>query len=135
MSFRHFRWSSSTIYQFVHSVDTKMHKTNHLRYFIFNSLRALVLVGDSGERDPEIYGTIARLYPKRIRRIFIRAVKGEKDNDKRFTEAFKGVPREKWMIFRDPVRDLPKDLDATPIPEPATASKHAAKAPKKKPKV
>ncbi len=89
-----------------------MHKTNHLRYFVFNTLRSLVLVGDSGERDPEIYGNIARLYPKRVRRIFIRAVKGEKANDERFTKAFKDVPREKWMVFTDPIKDLPKDLNA-----------------------
>ncbi|CAF0718830.1 unnamed protein product [Adineta ricciae] len=126
---RHFRWASTSIYNFVHSVDTKMHKINHLRYFVFNSLRQLVLVGDSGERDPEIYGNVARMYPKRVRRIFIRAVKNEKDDDDRFLKAFKDVPREKWMIFRDPVRDLPKNLDAPPsAPQPTT------KTPSKKPK-
>lgn len=87
-----------------------MHKINNLRYFVFNTLRSLVLVGDSGELDPEIYGTIARLYPKRVLRIFIRAVKGEKSNDARLLKAFKDVPREKWMIFTDPIRDLPKNL-------------------------
>lgn len=109
-----------------------MHKTNHLRYFVFNSKRSLVLVGDSGERDPEIYGTVARLYPKRIVRIFIRAVKGEKDDDKRFAQAFRDVPREKWMIFRDPVRDLPRDLNVKPILE---SPRSPAKTPKRKPKV
>ena len=106
-----------------------MHKINHLRYFVFNTLRSLVLVGDSGERDPEIYGNVARMYPKRVRRIFIRAVKGEKDNDERFLKAFKDVPREKWMIFNDPVRDLPKDLSVTPSPETSSSTKK-----KKKPK-
>ena len=87
-----------------------MHKTNHLRYFVFNTLRSLVLVGDSGERDPEIYGSVARQYPKRVRRIFIRAVKGEKPDDERFLKAFKDVPRDKWLVFTNPVKDLPKDL-------------------------
>lgn len=105
-----------------------MHKINHLRYFVYNTNRSLVLVGDSGEKDPEIYGTIARLYPKRVRRIFIRAVKDEKDDDKRFLQAFKDVPREKWMIFRDALKDLPKDLDAPPTPKP---SKPTTKKPKK----
>jgi phosphatidate phosphatase APP1 len=104
-----------------------MHKTNHLRYFVFNTLRSLVLVGDSGEHDPEIYGNVARLYPKRVRRIFIRAVKGEKTDDQRFIKAFKGVPREKWLVFTDPVRDLPKDLDVFPTSE---TSKPATKKPK-----
>ena len=104
-----------------------MHKINHLRYFIFNSLRSLVLVGDSGERDPEIYGNVARMYPKRVLRIFIRAVKGEKDDDARFLKDFKDVPRDKWMIFRDPVKDLPRDLNAA---LPSSASKAPAKKPK-----
>jgi len=87
-----------------------MHKINHLRYFIFNSLRTLVLVGDSGERDPEIYGFLARKYPKRIHQIFIRAVKGESKDDERFLKAFIDIPREKWLIFTDPINELPKDL-------------------------
>jgi phosphatidate phosphatase APP1 len=90
-----------------------MHKINHLRYFIFNSLRTLVLIGDSGERDPEIYGFIARKYPKRVHQIFIRAVKGETKDDKRFLQAFTDVPREKWVIFTDPINELPRDLNIT----------------------
>ena len=106
-----------------------MHKTNHLRYFVFNTLRSLVLVGDSGERDPEIYGNVARLYPKRVLRIFIRAVKGEKADDERFLKAFKDVPREKWLIFTDPVKDLPKDLNAIPA---SGTSQSTTKKPKPK---
>ena len=87
-----------------------MHKINHLRYFIFNSIRLLVLVGDSGEKDPEIYGFIARKYPKRVHRIFIRAVKGESARNERFLKAFEGVPQEKWSIFTDPLYELPTDL-------------------------
>lgn len=33
-----------------------------------------VLLGDSGQEDPEIYGEIVRLYPDRIRAIYIRSV-------------------------------------------------------------
>jgi phosphatidate phosphatase APP1 len=33
-----------------------------------------VLIGDSGERDPEVYGEIVRRYPRRIRAIYIRSV-------------------------------------------------------------
>ena len=84
-----------------------MHKINHLRYFIFNSIR---LLGDSGEKDPEIYGFIARKYPKRVHRIFIRAVKGESARNERFLKAFEGVPQEKWSIFTDPLHELPTDL-------------------------
>jgi len=88
-----------------------MHKINHLRYFIFNSLRTLILVGDSGERDPEIYGFIARKYPKRVHQIFIRAVKDENKDDERFLKAFENIPRDKWLVFTDPINELPKDLN------------------------
>jgi phosphatidate phosphatase APP1 len=88
-----------------------MHKINHLRYFIFNSLRTLILVGDSGERDPEIYGFIARKYPKRVHQIFIRAVKDENKDDERFLKAFENIPRNKWLVFTDPINELPKDLN------------------------
>ncbi len=108
-----------------------MHKINHLRYFIFNTLRSMVLVGDSGEIDPEIYGNVARMYPIRIRRIFIRAVKNETGTEERFLKAFKDVPREKWMVFNDPIKDLPKDLNFIPSAE---TPKPAAKKPKPKPK-
>ena len=103
-------FSSNDLFFLLVFLDTKMHKINHLRYFIFNSLRTLVLVGDSGEIDPEIYGFIARQYPKRVHRIFIRAVKGEKKDDERFTKAFEGISKEKWSIFTDPLQELPEDL-------------------------
>ncbi|CAM4775038.1 unnamed protein product [Rotaria magnacalcarata] len=135
---RHLQWSATSMFNFVHSLDTKMHKTNHIRYFIFNTLRSLVLVGDSGEHDPEIYGNVARMYPKRILRIFIRAVKGEKVDDERFFKAFKDVPREKWLVFTDPLRDLPKTLIKTStsaMPKSTTVpSKPTTKKSKSKPK-
>lgn len=34
--------------------------------------RTFVLIGDSGEKDPEIYGKICRKYPHRIKGLFIR---------------------------------------------------------------
>lgn len=112
-----------------------------MRYFVFNTFRTLILVGDSGERDPEIYGNVARLYPKRVGRIFIRAVKGEKPDDERFQKAFKDVPREKWLVFTDPLKDLPKELNDVSIPggkkaaavTTTAAATTTAKKPKKKP--
>jgi len=41
--------------------------------------RDFVLVGDTGERDPEVYGEIARRHPGRIVRIFLRDVTEEGD--------------------------------------------------------
>ena len=92
----------------------------------------MVLVGDSGERDPEIYGNVARLYPKRVVQIFIRAVKGEKPDDERFLKAFKGVPRDKWLIFTDPARELPRTLPLKGMAQAAVTT--TTPKPKPKPK-
>ena len=39
--------------------------------------RKFVLVGDSGEKDPEVYANIAKDYPDQIKAIFIRNVNGD----------------------------------------------------------
>lgn len=38
-----------------------------------------VLVGDNGQHDPEIYARVARIYPQRIKAIYIRTVRKKKD--------------------------------------------------------
>lgn len=70
--------------------------------------RKFVLVGDSGEHDPEIYGELARKHPEKIVRILIRDVTGDETEGERYRAAFQGVAREKWAIFKHP--DAVKDL-------------------------
>jgi len=75
--------------------------------------RQFVLVGDSGEKDPEIYGALARKHPGQIRRIFIRDVTGESAGAPRYHKAFRGVPEAVWQVFREPSemgRSLPGPL-------------------------
>jgi len=64
--------------------------------------RRFVLVGDSGERDPEIYGALARKYPDRVAAIFIRAVSGAGLQPERFARAFDGVASDRWRVFSSP---------------------------------
>jgi phosphatidate phosphatase APP1 len=64
--------------------------------------RKFVFVGDSGERDPEIYGALAREHPQQIAKIFIRDVTNEGPNADRFTRAFRGLPPTLWKVFREP---------------------------------
>jgi len=64
--------------------------------------RQFILVGDSGEKDPEVYGQIARKYPRQVIHIYIRKVSDEEETDKRYEQAFKDVPRDKWRVFSDP---------------------------------
>jgi phosphatidate phosphatase APP1 len=64
--------------------------------------RDFVLVGDSGESDPEIYGAVARAHPGRIRHIHIRLVTPEHRDNPRMQAAFAGVPDTLWSLFEAP---------------------------------
>jgi phosphatidate phosphatase APP1 len=80
--------------------------------------RQFVLVGDSGEKDPEIYGALARKHPGQIRCILIRDVTGESAASPRYEKAFARLPRELWQIFKEP-REIRDALSALPQHAPA----------------
>lgn len=40
--------------------------------------RQFILVGDSGEQDPEVYRAIQKLFPKQVLAIYIRDVLGDR---------------------------------------------------------
>lgn len=62
--------------------------------------RDFILIGDSGEADPEIYGDIARRYPGRVRAILIRNVTAESAGDSRYVDgAFRDLPPDLWLVF------------------------------------
>ena len=85
--------------------------------------RQFVLVGDSGQLDPEIYAATARKYGKQIRLILIRNVTDSDRNDERFKEAMKGLPATMWMLFDKPSEISKRRIesgDATPGQEPPT---------------
>jgi len=63
--------------------------------------RKFILVGDSGEQDPEIYAEIARRFPSQVKLIAIRD--SQRDGDPaRFATAFEGLPTDLWRVFRSP---------------------------------
>lgn len=71
--------------------------------------RRVVCVGDSTQSDPEAYGDIARKYPGWVHRVCIRKVVDvaemkdtDKNDDKRFQDAFKDVDPGIWKTFVDP---------------------------------
>ena len=64
--------------------------------------RKFVLVGDSGERDPEIYGELARKYPNKIVSILIRKTTSDPADAGRYHEAFRDLPPEHWRVFSNP---------------------------------
>jgi hypothetical protein len=73
--------------------------------------RRFILVGDSGEKDPEIYGMIARENPGRVIRICIRNVNGETRTSARMQAAFTGLPDDLWVLFGNP-SEIPRDIPA-----------------------
>ena len=67
--------------------------------------RYFVLVGDSGEQDPEVYAALLRKYPEQILKIYIRNVTGETAHNDRFKSVFEGIDSSCWALF-----DSPKSL-------------------------
>jgi phosphatidate phosphatase APP1 len=65
--------------------------------------RAFILVGDSGEKDPEVYAQVARLNPGRIKHIYIRRAPHADESAARYEAAFRGLPRTLWSTFTDPL--------------------------------
>lgn len=64
--------------------------------------RSFVLVGDSGEKDPEIYGELARRHPTRVRRIYIRKAPLAEETPERYQAAFHDLPPTLWSVFAEP---------------------------------
>ncbi|MCR4414563.1 MAG: App1 family protein, partial [Thermoguttaceae bacterium] len=69
--------------------------------------RRFVLVGDTGEQDPEIFGRLARQYRGQIEAILLRNVTAELPEGDRMKSAREGTAESKWVLFREPaeIRD------------------------------
>jgi len=64
--------------------------------------RKFILVGDSGESDPESFASLLRQHPDQILKVHIRDVTDEPADASRYREVFRDVPRKKWQVFQDP---------------------------------
>ena len=64
--------------------------------------RDFVLVGDSGEQDPEVYAALIREFPDQVKAIYIRNVTGETADNDRFKAVFGDVEPDLWALFDDP---------------------------------
>jgi len=69
--------------------------------------RRFVLVGDSGERDPEAYAALARKFPMQVAAIFIRDVTGQGADAERYRTNFAGLPDGLWRVFKNPSEITP----------------------------
>lgn len=64
--------------------------------------RSFLLIGDTGEKDPEVYGEIARRHPMQIVKIYLRNVTAESRETPRYEVALHNVPTSLWELFTDP---------------------------------
>jgi hypothetical protein len=98
---KQFRWKDESLFNLFESPEKYKPQVIEPLLAKFPN-RRFVLVGDSGERDPEIYGALARQYPKQVKRILIRDVTGESPEAERYRAAFQGIAQECWRVFREP---------------------------------
>jgi len=97
---KEFRVKDRTFFNmFKSSTETKPPVINRL--LANYQQRSFILIGDSGEHDPEIYGEIARAHPGRIRHIYIRKVTPEGPDAARYKAAFADLPASTWTVFED----------------------------------
>lgn len=96
-----FRWKDSSFFSLF--TDPEKYKPGVIEPFLVQfPKRKFILIGDSGERDPEIYAALARKFPLQVVGVYIRDVTGESASSERHQNAFREVPGSKWQIFRAP---------------------------------
>lgn len=101
-SLRYFRVTDSSFIRFFRSsMDYKIDTISTIieRY----PQHEFILIGDSGENDPEVYATIFQRYPKNIKKILIRKVKGSDTSPDRKKQVFAKVPDSKWEFYDIPL--------------------------------
>ncbi len=100
-----FRWKDSTFLNLY--ADPVTYKTDIIESLLTRfPRRSFVLIGDSGERDPETYGQIARKHPGRIHKIAIRHL-GITLDETRYRRAFADLDQRLWTVFHDPAALAP----------------------------
>lgn len=72
--------------------------------------RKFLFIGDSTERDPEVYGALARKHPKQVVGIWIRDVEGGPRTAERYQKAFADLPDLLWHVFNDPNEIRPDQI-------------------------
>lgn len=100
---RSYRFGDPSVFKVF--ISKKRNKYNIIKsIFRMFPQRRFVLVGDSGEKDAEIYGKVARKFPKQVERILIRRVEGRAWTRYRVAKAFRKVPMGVWQTFRVPTQ-------------------------------
>jgi len=97
---REFRWKDESFFNLFIRPD--VYKTGAIQDLLRRfPKRRFVLVGDAGERDPEIYAEIARKNPDQIARILIRDMTGATTQSERYEKLGQKLPADMWWVFSD----------------------------------
>lgn len=79
--------------------DSRAHKLGTIERLLAEfPQRRFVLVGDSGEADPEIYAQVFRTHQARVDSIVIRDVTGEGRTSERYRATFDGIEPVRWHL-------------------------------------
>ena len=101
ITLRDFRLKDSSLFAFLQ--PSTIYKIGQIKSIIERyPQHQFILIGDSGEHDPDVYAEIYKQFPNSIKSIQIRAVDGSDLSDARFTETFKAIPRSLWQVFKTP---------------------------------
>ena len=101
MMLRHFRLKDTSFFQFLSSsADYKIEKISEVitRY----PKHRFLLIGDSGEHDPEVYAEVYKRFPENIDEIWIRKVENSNVSEQRLNTSFADIPPTVWKIFDNP---------------------------------
>jgi Uncharacterized conserved protein (DUF2183) len=96
MHLRDLNWQTEL---FRRGSSSEVHKLNSIRKLMRDfPQRQFIFYGDSGERDPEIYGQLAREFPQQVLEIHIRDVTKQTRDDARYGKAFRDIPAQRWSL-------------------------------------
>ncbi len=96
-SLRDFRLKDSSLLKFLQS--SKEYKLEQIHSILQKyPEHQFILIGDSGEHDPEVYAQIYQEFAKNIERIIIRAVPKSDLSEARFQATFSAIPRQLWRV-------------------------------------
>ena len=99
-SLRDFRLKDSSLLTFLKS--SKEYKLEQIRSILQKyPEHQFILIGDSGEHDPEVYAQIYQEFAKNIERILIRAVPKSDLSKARFKAIFSEIPSQLWRVVNE----------------------------------
>jgi hypothetical protein len=107
---KYFRLTDSSFINLFKSQEN--YKTTQIKkIFAAFPKRQFVLIGDTGEQDPEIFAKLASEHPQQVAKILIRNSQAGDTSDSRFKKTFEKLDRERWQVFADP-KELQDSLPA-----------------------